>query len=219
VEKPIVLHHGEGGWTEPMALSELYDVPPELLDALRPFLPELTFLLDDLAPQSDAALRARALSVLPKLVLWTFKNVRRGRDAIPALRKVGDLLRNLAMAPNGVDALCVLLRYIAEVSESSPETLQDLLDKLQLPEASEALMTMAETLRRQGRNEGRNEGRKEGREETQRENLLKLLHLRFGVLPEPVLARIRQADLDQMDVWFERGVTATTLAAVFSDAP
>jgi hypothetical protein len=72
-------------------------------------------------------------------------------------------------------------------------------------------MTMAETLRRQGRNEGR--------EETQRENLLKLLHLRFGVLPEPVLARIRQADLDQMDVWFERGVTATTLAAVFSDAP
>jgi hypothetical protein len=204
---PIVLHHGEGGWTEPMALSELYDVPPELLDALRPFLPELTFLLDDLAPQSDAALRARALSVLPKLVLWTFKNVRRGRDAIPALRKVGDLLRNLAMAPNGVDALCVLLRYIAEVSESSHETLQNLLDKLQLPEASEALMTMAETLRRQGR------------EETQRENLLKLLHLRFGVLPEPVLARIRQADLDQMDVWFERGVTATTLAAVFSDAP
>jgi hypothetical protein len=204
---PIVLHHGEDGWTAPVTLRDLYDAPLEVLDALRPFLPELTFLLDDLAPQSDAALRARALSVLPKLVLWTFKNVRRGRDAVPALRKVGDLLRDLFLARNGLDALCTLLRYISDVSESSDEELHDLLDELQLPEASEALMTMTETLLRRGR------------EQTQRENLIKLLRLRFGALPESVLARIDRADLAQMGDWFERGVTAKTLAAVFSDSP
>jgi predicted transposase/invertase (TIGR01784 family) len=203
---PIVLHHGEDGWIEPVTLRDLYDAPPEVLDALRPFLPELSFLLDDLAPQSDSALRARALSALPKLVLWTFKNVRRGRDAIPAVRKVADLLRALLLARNGLDALCTLLRYIAEVSESSREDLQTLLDELMLPEASEALMTIAEKLRR------------ESREETQRDNLIKLLRLRFGALPEPVLARIHRADLVQMDHWFERGATAQTLAAVFSDS-
>jgi hypothetical protein len=225
---PIVLHHGEGGWSEPTTLRDLYHAPAEVLDALLPFLPQLTFLLDDLAPQSDTALRARALAILPRLVLWTFKNVRRGGDAIPALRKVADLLRTLALAPNGVDALCALLRYIAEVSESSREDLQVLLDQLMLPEGSEALMTIAEKLRRegfetgiekgieQGIEQGREQGVQEGREEALRQSLIKLLRLRFGSLPRPVLARIQRAEFDQMDRWFERGVTAQTLAAVFS---
>jgi predicted transposase YdaD len=204
---PIVLHHGEDGWLEPRTLRDLYDAPPEVLDALGPFLPDLTFFLDDLAPQSDASLLARALSVLPKLVLWTFKNVHRGRDAVPALRKVADLLRALLLARNGLDALCTLLRYISDVSESSDEELRDLMEELQLPEASEALMTMTETLLRRGR------------EEKQRENLITLLRLRFGSLPESVLDRIDHADLAQMNHWFERGATAKTLAAVFSDSP
>jgi hypothetical protein len=72
-------------------------------------------------------------------------------------------------------------------------------------------MTMTETLLRRGR--------EKGREENQRENLIKLLRLRFGALPESVLARIDGADFAQMDHWFERGATAKTLAAVFSDSP
>jgi predicted transposase YdaD len=84
-----------------------------------------------------------------------------------------------------------------------------------LPQASEALMTIAERLR----GEGRQEGRKEGREENQRENLIRLLILRFGPQSDVVLARIRRADFALMERWFERGVTASSLEAVFDDSP
>jgi hypothetical protein len=79
-----------------------------------------------------------------------------------------------------------------------------------LPQASEALMTIAEKLR--------GEGRQEGREETQRENLIRLLILRFGPLSDVVMARIRRADFALMERWFERGVTARNLEAVFDDS-
>jgi hypothetical protein len=86
-------------------------------------------------------------------------------------------------------------------------------------------MTMTETLLRRGWQkgfkkafkQGFEEGREESREETLRANLIKLLRLRFDALPWPVLPRIREADFAQMDHWFERGATAQTLAAVFSD--
>ena len=72
-------------------------------------------------------------------------------------------------------------------------------------------MTIAEKLR--------GEGRKEGREEGQRENLTRLLILRFGPLSDVVMARIRRADFAVMERWFERGVTASSLDAVFDDSP
>jgi hypothetical protein len=84
-------------------------------------------------------------------------------------------------------------------------------------------MTMTETLLRRGRQRGFKkafkQGLEEGREEILRENLITLLRLRFGALPWPVLSRIREADIAQMDDWFERGATVETLAAVFSDDP
>ena len=105
-----MLHHGEDGWTEPVSLRELYDAPAEVRDGLRPYMPELTFLLDDLVPQSEAALRARALSAIPRLVLWALKHVRHGRDVIPALRTSLDLVRAVLRAPNGMAALLTVLR-------------------------------------------------------------------------------------------------------------
>jgi flagellar biosynthesis/type III secretory pathway protein FliH len=81
--------------------------------------------------------------------------------------------------------------------------------------ATEIVMTAAEQLHE----EGRKEGHKEGREQTQRENLLVLLNRRFGPLPEQALARIRHASLAQLQDWFDRGITAQSLDAVFADKP
>ena len=208
---PIVLHHGENGWTEPVSLRQLYDAPADVLDALRPFLPELTFLLDDLAPQDDAALRARALSIVPMLTLWAFSHVHHERDVLPDLRRALDLLATMADAPSGLAALAVLVRYILEVSGTPAHDIKAILKQLERPEVSETVMTAAEQLR--------DEGRKEGEEQTQRANLLLLLNQRFGPLSELILARIRRADLAQLDRWFKCGNTAQSLDAVFADAP
>ncbi len=107
---PIVVHHGEHGWKAPVRLRDLYDAPAEVVEDLLAFLPDFGFILDDLAPQSDDELRARALSALPRLVLWSFKNIRYGRDAIPALRKAIDLVAAAVLAPNGVAATSVIMQ-------------------------------------------------------------------------------------------------------------
>lgn len=193
-----------------MSLRDLYDAPADVIDDLRPFLPDFRFILDDLAPLDDAALRARALSALPALVLWSFRHVRRGRDVMPVLRQVLDLMRRVVRAPHGTEALATLLRYIMEVSESSEEHLQELFEAAQLPEASEALMTAAEKLIRRGREEGHRNG--------QCDMLIKLLSRRFGTLPEHVQAQIRSANEAQLERWAERILTAPTLDAVLDDA-
>jgi predicted transposase/invertase (TIGR01784 family) len=209
---PIVLHHGENGWTEPVSLRELYDAPAEVLDELRPFLPELTFLLDDLTPQDDAVLRARALSAVPLMTLWVFKHVRHERDAIPALREALDLVAAVLRAPDGLTALRTLMGYILDVTRSAPAPIMDLMRQAELHQASEIVMTAAEQLRE----EGRKEGRKEGSERNQRDYLLRLLRQRFGQLPDPVLVRIQRAEVALLDRWFDRGITAPSLDAVFA---
>jgi flagellar biosynthesis/type III secretory pathway protein FliH len=101
------------------------------------------------------------------------------------------------------------------------------LDQLMLPEVSKIAMTAAEQLREEGRRQGlekglekgRKEGQKQGRERSQRENLLTLLNRRFGPLPARVRTRVRRAELVQLQRWFDRGITARTLDAVFADEP
>jgi hypothetical protein len=46
-----------------------------------------------------------------------------------------------------------------------------------------------------------------------------LLCGRFGAFSEQACARIRRAKLAQLQRWFERGITARSLDAVFVDEP
>jgi hypothetical protein len=61
------------------------------------------------------------------------------------------------------------------------------------------------------------EGRPQVRVKGERETLLMLLTARFDTLPEHLLARIHRADLAQLQRWFDCGITAGTLDAVFAD--
>ena len=56
-----------------------------------------------------------------------------------------------------------------------------------------------------------------GERRSQRRVLLKLLTLRFGVVPEAVVARMNNANEAQLDTWLERLVTAMTVDEIFAD--
>ena len=58
-------------------------------------------------------------------------------------------------------------------------------------------------------------GMKKGRQEGQRELLEQLLAVRFGPLPDLVETRLAEAESVQLAAWFQRGLTASTLEAVF----
>jgi hypothetical protein len=202
---PLVVHHSPMGWTAPVAFEALLDVDAELLDALAPHVPRFRFLLDDLSVQTDADLRARSrMTASGRIAILSLKH---GRDP------VGVRIRVLApdgRAPAARDVLASALRYILETSRADPATLRGLLARQVGPEAAEEIMTTAEMLRREGEARGKAQGRAEGK----RGPLLLLLRQRFGRVPASAVARIDHADAAQLDLWFGRVLTASSIEAV-----
>jgi hypothetical protein len=65
---------------------------------------------------------------------------------------------------------------------------------------------------RKGRNEGRNEGRSEAAIETRQQTLVRLLRRRFGDVPADLVSAVEATtDVEQLDTWLDRLVTAGTL--------
>jgi hypothetical protein len=114
------------------------------------------------------------------------------------------------------------LSYFLHVTELPAGRLADWLARVvSLPDEN-AVMSTADKLRAeglaQGRVEGRaegKEGRAEGRAEGRVELLLRLLTARFGKLPEPLPARLRNARPEDLDGWALRVLDAKSLAEVF----
>ena len=71
------------------------------------------------------------------------------------------------------------------------------------------MLTAAEKLRREGEARGKAQGK--------REALLLLLRQRFGRVPTATVARIERAAAAELDVWFVRGLTASSLGDVLED--
>ena len=63
--------------------------------------------------------------------------------------------------------------------------------------------------------EGRAEGEEHGIAKGEAKSLSRLLERRFGPLPAAVKARIRKANLAQLDAWIDRVLDAKSLNAVF----
>ena len=57
-----------------------------------------------------------------------------------------------------------------------------------------------------------------GLRQGERKLLLRQPTLRFGTLPEDVVAQVRAAETTALDRWGDRVVTAATLADIFADA-
>ncbi len=69
----------------------------------------------------------------------------------------------------------------------------------------------------EGKLEGEAEGKLEGRRIEAAEMLKRLAQLRFGPLPGDTQATIATADVEQLEQWLERLLTAPNLAAIFAD--
>ncbi|XXT16983.1 Rpn family recombination-promoting nuclease/putative transposase [Sorangium sp. So ce429] len=211
---PVVLHHSQTGWTGAVAFQELLDVPPETLALMAEHVPRFRFVLDDISKETDEALRARAMTALGRLVLWCLRHARRPEELVARLSGWYEVVQEVRRAPGGGAALARVWRNILSIADPPHprELLQRLLEAAG-PEAEEEIVTIADYLREQGRLAGEREGRLEG----QRSTLLKQLRLRFGELPEPVVARVRAADAGQVERWTERVLSAPTVDDVLTE--
>lgn len=202
---PVVLHHSDRGWTKVIALEELLDVDAETLAALGEHVPRFRFVLDDISFETDEALKERTMSALGRLVLFCLRHAREPEEILARIGRWTDLVREVKNGPNGRAALAAVWRYILLVNaRRKPEDIVARLVAAVGQENEEEIVTAGEILIERGR------------QEKHRELLLKLLRSRFGALPEEVVMRVNNAELAQLDVWFERGLTATALDAVLS---
>jgi hypothetical protein len=205
---PVVLHHGEDGWTAARALENLYDLDPESLAAAGEAVPRFRFALDDIGREDDDALRARAMSALGRLVLYCFRHARDPAELIGGLARCWDLVNEVYAAPNGLAALGTVWRYILLIHDGPPEVVLTQLALVTPDPIKEKLMTAGEVLIERGRIQGHLQG--------EREALLKMLVGRFGSVPAAIVAQVNAAEQAQLDTWLQRGWTASSIDEIFA---
>jgi predicted transposase/invertase (TIGR01784 family) len=211
---PVVLFHGQGGWTAATELSDLFALPAGLDPAVIEQLPSLKLFVDDLHATTDDALRDRPGAVLSRVALIVLRHaqeLRRAGDPRAVLealaRSIADLLEQAA----GRGERTVVLRYMLEIVELSPREGEDVLVRALSTEAKEDVVTAADQLRQ----EGRKEGVAKGRLSTLREVLTRLLCVRFGDVGG-YAEQIETADEDSLTRWIDQVVGAASLEDVFT---
>jgi hypothetical protein len=134
--------------------------------------PSFTYRLGAISEASDAELLSRSMTALGRVALLCLSRSR-SEDLVSVLERFLDRAREVLNAPNGVAALATILSYIHEVTESLPERVQQVVQRLGR-RGEEANMTAADILRQEGKAEGKVEGRADV--------LAKQLQLKFGEL-------------------------------------
>jgi len=214
---PIVLYHGAMPWTAPRSFDALLDVPAGVRPAADPYLVRFAYVLDDLSEIPDEVLHTRVMmTALARLVAVCFKYGRIRPDLVQILGgRWGDVLREVARAAHGLEALALVMRYILEVNEHvEPEALAALLEREVGTEAKDTIVTAGQRLIEQGIQQGQQLGFRQG----ECALLLRLLRQRFGdQVDTDTERRIKTASVEQIDTWTGRVLSAATLTELLGD--
>ncbi len=227
---PLLLFQGPDGWTEPRRLSELLDVPPELAAAL-PSPVELVFDVDDLHQAIEHDQLARDVIVAFVEAARTLLFLARQPDRLdPSLPLDPSTARRLAaLGPQidlvynelGAEAVHTLLRYVDAAFRQKP-TLRAILRRVISEEKRRMYISVYDEMRAEAKAEAKAEVKAEVKAEGKRlgkiEFLVQLLSKRGLVLDDELRGRLdRCTDEAQLQRWFDRAFTATTVAAIFDE--
>ncbi len=100
---PLVLYHGQRGWSAPLCFEALFELPPELGKILRPFMPKFRHKLVDLS-----RLLSKQLLGAPevRILLQLFKSVTLGKqELLKSIEETAALMAELLHDPSGKAAL------------------------------------------------------------------------------------------------------------------
>jgi len=186
------MYQGPDGWTAPRRLSELFDLPPKLAASLT-FPVDLVFDIDDLreAVLSDVIVRDAPIVVYVEAarVLLLVSRVRVPFEPTleDRIAALGSLRNVTSVLPPGSP---VLDRIFGLISPDKRTMYLDVYDDMKA----------------------------EGGLVRQRKDLFKVPAHRNLALDEPLRARVLACTNEQQfERWFDRALTATTVAEIFDD--
>ena len=210
---PVVLYHGAERWRAPLRFAELLDLTEAARADLARWLVDFRHVFVDLGEIDDEALQGRALG---RMALLLMKHARDGNlwERLPGWMDVLQAVRS----ESGGRAVAIVMRYVMEVERGppTPKVRKQLVEGVG-GHTVEGIMSWAQQLRDEGREAGRREGREEARVEQMRVVLERLLHTRFGAVPEPVVLALREATIEQLDAWVDRVLVAESPEAVVAE--
>jgi len=210
---PIVLYNGPARWGASLDMAGLVLPAP---DALRPFQPELRYLLIDQTQAAGGAGSENVVDLLFRL------------QGLPTAPMVGAVLAGvtewLSLPGHHHLALSVKAWIRAHLQRQMKSASMDWTDTLtEVDIMSEMIFeTWADRWQYDGMQKGLKQGLEQGLEQgalaalaSQRRRLKRHLERRFGTLPAPVAAQVDDADLAHIDVWFDRSYDVPRLEDVF----
>jgi|GEM_PF-2622265 len=207
---PVVLCHDPGGWREATELSSMLDASPELLSAVRAFVPLFRFVLDDLESHSLEALASRKLHDLALLVLlafWAARSGERLRHVAPTMAAVTARVVRDARARSLLTQLYIYLLRGAPDNVDADEV-QAILKQIAGPQGQEDVVNAGEQLIERGRAEVA---------EGLRAAIGRVLLARSLPLSDAARARVAAcSDAAKLTRWLERAATARTETEVFA---
>ncbi len=162
---PILLYHGETEWNEADNLEMCFHWFARRI--LGDFIPYFKYVCLDVSKIDISKLKGG-----PRLKMF-FQILQESHgDLKKGFEKAIDILNNGLRGrsvPSGVDRdLSNIIEYVSRSSKVSPESLDMIIDKIEIPELEEKAMTLAEKLEERGFAKGRLEGERTGRLEGER---------------------------------------------------
>jgi predicted transposase YdaD len=203
---PLVVHHGEQGWTAPVRFHDLVDG----LDAhafLRAFIPDFTLLIDDLVVRTDAELRARPLAPVARVTLWALRDARRGEALASHAAAWGKELSALASASQAGDFLAFASYIVLVAGRATFEEIRAVLLE-EAPNVETTMITAAESFRQEGLEKGKIEGK--------REAVAQAIDAKFGVSSAQAAARIAAATEEELGRLLKRVIVSGSLDEALS---
>ena len=166
-----------------------------------------SFLLVDLSQVEDSEIASAALGAHARLGMLLLKHAPslQAERFWALFRTWTHWLTEIVAMEDGQSRLIALLDYVGTVvGTPSRDELDIIAAELSEP-AAEGVVTWAQALEQKGIVKG------------VRQSLLGILRLRFGEIPDAVVARIEAAEVSQLEAWTARAIEASSLEAVFTD--
>jgi predicted transposase/invertase (TIGR01784 family) len=186
---PVVLAQNAEPWSGSPRFLGLIDLPADLAEEMRPFIPDFSFQLVELATRSYTALPGTPAGIM---ILRTMK-AQRASELLTAPVWDEPLLAQL---PSDIHEL--LLRYIL-ASEIDIPAFDRRVKMLHQKDLKQRTMTLADQLIEQGRQESF---------QALREGIMALLEARFGLLPTGLSEAIEAIEnLEQLRVLQRRAIS------------
>jgi hypothetical protein len=196
---PIVLYNGETAWTALTDLAALIGTMPAPFDE---FVPRMKHLVIDMSRFDIEQLKAQH-----NLVACLMRAERLTTGELGAL--VTDMCTWLPDDPELSRTIASWLVAVVRQRSGGNILLQEVQDIRELG------MSRLEESFKQAFREHEEKGIEKGRQEGEAGALQKLLSMRFGPLPDGLVARIDAAPVEQIDIWLGRVLSATRLDDVF----